>query len=49
MDEEDLPISDSWVPLDIVNDDVENSLRDMTSLDTIEKQWQRYRVDVWPS
>lgn len=49
MDEEESPTSDNWVPLDIVEDDVENSLRHMTSVDAIEKQWRRYRDDVWPS
>lgn len=49
MDEEDSPTSDNWVPLNIVDDDVGNPLAYMTDVDAIEKQWQRYREDVWPS
>lgn len=32
-----------------MDDDVENSLRHTTSVVTIEKEWQGYRDDIWPS
>jgi hypothetical protein len=42
------PMSDNWIPLDIVDDDVGNSFAHMDNAKKIEKKWEKYREVLWP-
>ena len=48
MNDQDSPISDNWVPLDILDDDVGNSFANMDNAKKVEEQWETYREIQWP-
>ncbi|KAJ5663546.1 hypothetical protein N7507_004277 [Penicillium longicatenatum] len=48
-DHGDGPMSDSWVPLNIVDEDVANSLKLMMSLESAGRKWEKYRDERWSS
>lgn len=43
VNERDFPMSDNWVPLDILDNDVGNSLAHMGNAKEVEKKWEKYR------
>ncbi|KAJ6047186.1 uncharacterized protein N7446_012020 [Penicillium canescens] len=48
VDDQDSPMSDNWVPLDIVDDDVGNSFAHMDNSKEVERRWEKYREVLWP-
>ncbi|KAJ5335678.1 uncharacterized protein N7506_005614 [Penicillium brevicompactum] len=48
VNNQDSPMSDNWVPLDIVDDDVGNSFAHMDNAKEVGRKWEKYREVLWP-
>ena len=49
VDAQDFTMSDNWVPLNLVDDDVGNTFIHMVNAKEIEERWERYRDFQWPT
>jgi hypothetical protein len=47
-DDSDMPHADNWVPITIVENDIESSFTHMQDVATFASQWEEYRYKRWP-